>query len=79
MEKQNAPYTIRIGRGIKAKVWTNNGNKGTWYNVTFARTYRDDNGALQDSDSYSRDDLLLLARVAEKAFDYINSQLHKDR
>ena len=38
MAKQEAPYTIRVGRGIKAKVWTNNGSKSTWYNVTFARS-----------------------------------------
>ena len=78
MAKQNAPVTINLGRGIKAKVWTNSGNKGAWYNVTFARCYRDDDGEFQDSDSYSRDDLLHLARAAEKAFDHINDQLHKD-
>ncbi len=75
MAKQNAPFTVNVGRGIKAKVWTNNGTKGVWYNVTFARTYRDEQGKPQDSDSYSRDDLLHLARAAEKAFDHINSQL----
>jgi len=76
MAKHDAPYTIRVGRGIKAKVWTNNnGDKSPWYNVTFARSYRDDNGNFQDSDSFCRDDLLHLARAAQKAFDYINSQL----
>jgi hypothetical protein len=75
MAKQNAPFPINVGRGIKAKVWTNNGNKGTWYNVTFARCYRDDEGNFQDSDSYLRDDLLHLARACLKAFDHINDQL----
>ena len=78
MAKQNAPVTINVGRGIKAKVWTNNGNKGTWYNVTFARCYRGEDGEFQDSDSYSRDDLLHLSRAAEKAFDHINKQLHSE-
>jgi hypothetical protein len=78
MAKQNAPHIVNVGRGIKAKVWTNNGNSRVWHNVTFARTYRDDNGDLQDSDSYCRDDLLHLARAAEKAFDHINSQLQSD-
>ncbi len=49
MAKQNAPFTINLGRGIKAKVWTNSGNKGTWYNVTFARCYRDDDGECQST------------------------------
>jgi hypothetical protein len=76
MAKQNAPFTINVGRGIKAKVWTNEGNKGPWFNVTFARCYRDEKGEFQDSDSYSRDDLLHLARAAQRAFDHINEQLH---
>ena len=75
MAKQEAPHTIGVGRGIKAKIWTNNGSKSTWYNVTFARSYRDEDGNFQDSDSFGRDDLLHLARAAEKAFDYINTQL----
>ena len=78
MAKQNAPVTINVGRGIKSKVWMNTGKKGTWYNVTFTRCYRDDDGEFQDSDSYSRDDLLHLARAAEKAFDHINEQLHSE-
>jgi hypothetical protein len=78
MAKQEAPHTIGVGRGIKAKIWTNNGSKGTWYNVTFARSYRDEDGNFQDSDSFGRDDLLHLARAAEIAFDYINSQLRSD-
>ncbi len=78
MAKQEAPYTIRVGRGIKAKVWTNNGSKSTWYNVTFARSYRDEDGNYQDADSFGRDDLLHLARAAEKAFDFINGQIQAD-
>ena len=64
MANQTPPFTFNDGTGIKAKVWTNNGTKGVWYNVTFARTYRDEQGKPQDSDSYSRDDLLHLARAA---------------
>ena len=78
MAKQNAPFTINVGRGVKAKIWTNNTNNGVWYNVTFTRSYRDENGEFQDSDHYSRDDLLHLARAAEKAFDRINEQLHSN-
>jgi hypothetical protein len=46
MAKQEAPYTIRVGR--------------------------------EDAESFGRDDLLHLARAAEKAFDYINSQIQAD-
>jgi hypothetical protein len=34
--------------------------------------------ALSRADSFGRDDLLHLARAAEKAFDYINSLLRAD-
>ncbi len=48
MAKQEAPYTIRVGRDY------------------------------QDADSFGRDDLLHLARAAEKAFDFINCQLQAE-
>ncbi len=59
-------------------LWTNNGSKSTWYNVTFARSYRDEDGNYQDADSFGRDDLLHLARAAEKAFDFINCQIQAE-
>jgi hypothetical protein len=40
-------------------------------------SYWDEDGNYQDADSFGRDDLLYLARAAEKAFDYINGQLHQ--
>ena len=78
MAKQDAPFIVNVGKGIKAKVWTNTNQKGVWYSVTFARSYRDESGNLHDADNYLRDELLHVARAAEKAFDYINSQLHSD-
>lgn len=37
------------------------------YNVTFQRLYRDDEGKWQSSESFGRDDLLLLAKIADQA------------
>lgn len=68
--KANQPIEVRIGR-IKAALWENETANGTRYNVTFVRLWRDDQGKWNDSDSFGRDDLLLLARVAEKAHDRI--------
>jgi hypothetical protein len=73
-QSKNRPHTIKGNRGVRAKVWRNSGKNGAWFNVTIARTYRDDDGDLQDSDSFSRDDLLTVAYVAQQAFDYILNQ-----
>lgn len=70
-KQKKGPYTIKAGRGVRAKVWKNNGKNGEWFNVEIIRTYKDDEGELQDSTSFSRDDLLQVAYAAEKAFDYI--------
>ena len=71
MAKQTPKETIRIGRGIKAAIWENNGKNGNWYNVTICRTYRDQNGNLQDTTSFGRDDLPFVEKAAAHAFAYL--------
>ena len=73
-QKKKKPHTIKVGRGIRAKLWKNSNKNGEWYNVTITRTYKDDEGDLQDSTSFSRDDLLAVGFEAQKAFDYILNQ-----
>ncbi|HUL53880.1 MAG TPA: hypothetical protein VLT83_10785 [Opitutaceae bacterium] len=65
--------TLRLGR-IKAAVWENQTDKQTFYNVTFARAYLDDAKNWHDSDSFGRDDLLLLAKLADQAHTFIYEQ-----
>jgi hypothetical protein len=74
MATKSKPHIISVGRGINAKVWTNEGKNGPWYSATFARTYKADDGEFQDADSFSRDDLLLLAFAILKAFNHISNQ-----
>ena len=73
-EKNKKPVVIKVGRGIRAKLWRNKNNNGAWFNVTITRVYKDDDGDFQDSDSFTRDDLLQVAFVAQQAFDYIVNQ-----
>ncbi len=40
------------------------------YTVQFTRSYRDDQGNYHDSDSYSGSELLRIARLSQKAYDY---------
>ena len=64
-QKQKPLQEVRIGN-IKAALWKNETDNGIRFNVTFQRIYRDGEGKWQSTDSFGRDDLLLLARVAER-------------
>lgn len=70
-QKKQKPFRIKAGRGVVAKLWRNNNKNGEWFNVTITRVYKDDDGDFQDSESFSRDDLLQVAYAANKAFDHI--------
>jgi hypothetical protein len=71
MEKNKPETTIRVGGGVKAAIWKNETDNGVRYSVTIARTYKDGNGDLQDTASFSRSDLLFVAKAADKAFDFL--------
>ena len=63
---------VRLGR-IKAAIWANETESGVWFNVTFSRIYKDGN-TWKTSDSFGRDDLPLLAKVADSAHTWIFMQ-----
>ena len=66
--------TFRLGR-IKAAVWENEADRKKFFNVTFARTYVDDAKNFHDTDSYGRDDLPLVAKLADQAHTFIFERL----
>ena len=66
-ETKNPPVgKVRVGL-ITASIWENKTEKGTFYNVTFERRYRDAEGNWKSSHSYNADDLLALAKAADLA------------
>jgi hypothetical protein len=65
---------LRLGR-IKAAVWENESDNKKFYNVTFARTYRDEAQNFHDTDSFGRDDLPLVAKLADLAHTFIFERL----
>jgi hypothetical protein len=76
MAKSNSKpvQEVRLGR-IKAAIWENEIQNGAVrHNVTFQRIYQDEHGKWDSSDSFGRDDLLLLAKVADLAHDWIFQQ-----
>jgi hypothetical protein len=66
--------TLRLGR-IKAAVWENEADQKKFYNVTFARTYMDDAKNYHDTESFGRDDLPLVAKLADQAHTFIFERL----
>lgn len=64
MAKQKPIHEIRLGR-IKAAIWQNATQNGNRYNVTFSRLYRDGE-EWKSTESFGRDDLPLLMKVADR-------------
>jgi hypothetical protein len=60
---------VRIGN-ITASIWSNPGEKGEFHTVTFERSYKDGQ-EWKTSHNYSQNDLLELAKAADKAHDKI--------
>lgn len=66
---------VRLG-SIKAAVWKNETESGVRYNVTFSRLYKDGD-SWKSTESFGRDDLLLLGKVADQTHTWICSQAHE--
>ena len=61
--------TLRAGR-IQTAVWENHSDKGPFYNVTVSRSYKDGE-TWKSSDSFGRDDLLVLAQLLGATYTFI--------
>ena len=70
--KDKPIHEVRIG-SIKAAIWQNDTDAGVRYNVTLARLYKDGE-EWRSTDSFGRDDLLLLGKVADQAHSWIFQQ-----
>ena len=73
MPKDNKPaHEARLG-AIKAAIWKNDTQSGVRFNVTFSRLYKDGD-EWKSTESFGRDDLLVLAKVADQAHSWIFAQ-----
>lgn len=68
-EKKQPVDEVRLGR-IKAAIWENETENGIRHNVTISRLYKDGDD-WKDSPSFGRDDLLVVAKVADLANTWI--------
>jgi hypothetical protein len=65
MANQKPIAEVRTG-SIKATIWRNATENGARFNVTFDRLYKDGD-KWKSTSTFGRDDLLLLAKVADLA------------
>jgi hypothetical protein len=69
-KKAKPVHELRLGR-IKAAIWANETDNGIRHNVTLSRLYKPEAEDWQDSTSFGRDDLPLVAKVADMAHTWI--------
>ena len=73
--KQKPVHEVRLG-SIKAAIWANETENGVRHNVTVSRIYRDAE-EWKSTDSFGRDDLLVLAKVVDQAHSWICAQTQR--
>ena len=77
MEKDTPAHEIRMGR-IKATIWGNETDSGGFrHNVQLRRLYKDEEEWKQ-SDSFGRDDLPVVAKVADMAHTWIHQRAQNE-
>lgn len=69
-------HEIRLGR-IKAAIWANDTEHGTRYGVTVLRIYKDGE-QWKETASFGRDDLLVVAKIADAANTWIYENASTD-
>ncbi len=75
-QKANAPvYEVRLG-AIKAAIWSNETKNGSRHSVRITRLYKDGD-EWRTSDTFGRDDLPLVEKVADMAHAWIFSNANR--
>jgi hypothetical protein len=72
MAQEKPVHEVRLGK-VKAAIWRNETDNGARFGVTFSRIYKTDTG-WESSSSFGRDELPLLAKVADMAHSWIYQQ-----
>ncbi len=66
--EKGKPPVAKLRNGLlNASIWAHVTDKGTFYNVTFERRYRDAKGDWKSTQSFDRSSLLKLAKLADQA------------
>lgn len=74
-KNRNRPvHEVRLG-SVKASIWENTVGDNTLHKVTLTRSYKDrESNQWKNTESFGRDDLLVVAKVADQAHSWICDQ-----
>jgi hypothetical protein len=72
MSKNRPVHEVRLGF-VKASIWENITNDVTRHSVTLQKIYKDGD-QWKSTESFSRDDLLPLAKVIDRAHSWIHDK-----
>lgn len=68
--------TLRYGR-IKATIWQNVSEKGSFFSTTFFRSFKDQSGAWRNGTSFGFSDLEALLIIAHEAKEWMSAHTLK--
>ncbi len=63
---------------LQVTIWRNHSEKGNWYSVIPARSYKQGDDAWKETDSLNQDDLLAMSKLLEQADIWIQHQQAAD-
>lgn len=79
MSNERPVHELRMGR-CKCAIWKNETDSGTRFNVTFARIFKQtEDSQWESTGSFGRDDLPLVAKLADQAHTWIFEQTATNR
>jgi hypothetical protein len=71
--ENNRPAETLYDGSMKATIWENTNEKGTFFTTRFTRCYRDEQGKWHETDTFSGTQLLRLVRLANLAYECSNA------
>jgi len=77
-DKSKKPVEKFRDGGVEVAVWRNESEKGTMYTVTHRRSYKQGD-EWHESDSYGKDDILVLRKQLDLAHSWILNELQQQR
>lgn len=66
-------FTHRLNH-IEVAIWKNESDAAIWHNITFQRTFRNSEGAIQNTNNFRMTDLPAMAFLSAKAYDFLASR-----
>ncbi len=76
MENNKGPEHTLRDSNLKATIWKNESDKGSYHTTTLTRIYTDDKGEIRETHGLGKNDLLKGSELLRNAYNHIN-ELHR--